>query len=82
MPGSIIVHNAAPVPISVFVSKYTNSKGSDIWFTVPADTRESWERDGWELVAFKNTDDTHRAGVYVRVDSTVTFYTFKDITVS
>ncbi|KAI8976696.1 hypothetical protein BD414DRAFT_496269 [Trametes punicea] len=81
--GSIIVHNATSVPISAFVSKYTNeSKGSDDWFTVAAHSRESWERDGWELVAFKNDDDTDRAGVYVRVDSTVTFYSLQDIVVS
>ncbi|KAI9067843.1 hypothetical protein FKP32DRAFT_216858 [Trametes sanguinea] len=78
--GSIIVDNASSSAIFVFVSSYGG--GDDSWFSVPADTRESWSRDTWELVAFKNSDDTIRAGVYVDVDSVVTFYSFTDITVS
>ncbi|KAI8969778.1 hypothetical protein BD414DRAFT_502618 [Trametes punicea] len=80
--GSIIVSNASSSPITVFVSKYSNSSGDDSWFTVPANTRESWDRNGWELVAFKNANDTDRAGVYVRVESTVTFHSLSNITVS
>ncbi|KAI8969780.1 hypothetical protein BD414DRAFT_255671 [Trametes punicea] len=80
--GSIIVANATSSTITVFVSKYSNSNGDDSWFNVPANTRESWDRNGWELVAFKNTNDTDRAGVYVRVESTVTFHSLSNITVS
>ncbi|KAI8993817.1 hypothetical protein BD414DRAFT_264299 [Trametes punicea] len=80
--GSIVIHNATSSPISVSVSAYTNSKGNDSWFTGPAHKRDSWERDGWELVAFKNADDTDRAGVYVPVDSILTFHGLKNIVVS
>ncbi|KAI9067848.1 hypothetical protein FKP32DRAFT_1588204 [Trametes sanguinea] len=80
--GSIIVNNATGSTITVFVSKYSNSGGDDSWFNVPANTRESWSRNGWELVAFKNSNDTTRAGVYVSVESTVTFHSFSNITVS
>ncbi|OSD01514.1 hypothetical protein PYCCODRAFT_1369433 [Trametes coccinea BRFM310] len=71
--GSIIVINNSGSPISVFVSKYSNSDGSDAWFTLQPGGRDSWSRKGWELVAFKNANDTNRTGVYVPADSTVTF---------
>ena len=64
------------------VSKSTNtSNGSDLWYDINS-TAQSWARGtGWELVAFKNAHDTTRAGVYVRVDSTVTFNDFNNIVV-
>ncbi|KAL7277298.1 hypothetical protein ACG7TL_009154 [Trametes sanguinea] len=71
--GSIIVINNSGSPISVFVSKYSNSDGSDAWFTLQPGGRDSWSRKGWELVAFKNAKDSNRTGVYVPADSTVTF---------
>ncbi|KAI0373548.1 hypothetical protein BV20DRAFT_743668 [Pilatotrama ljubarskyi] len=77
---SIIIVNGSSSTLHVFVSKYTNSNGSDAWFTVDAGKRESWSRSGWELVAFKNADDTKRAGVYVPVNSTVTYRSLGDIT--
>ncbi|CDO70369.1 hypothetical protein BN946_scf184999.g9 [Trametes cinnabarina] len=80
--GSIIVNNATGSTITVFVSKYSNSGGDDSWFNVPANSRESWSRNGWELVAFKNSNDTTRAGVYVPVESTVTFHSFSNISVA
>lgn len=79
--GSIIVINASGEDISSFVSKYTYSDGDDNWFKVTAASRDSWSRKGWELVAFKNGNDTKRAGVYVPVNSVVTFHSFTNITV-
>lgn len=80
MTGSIIIHNASSGPCHVFVSKYSNSSGSDDWFILQAGQSDSWARNNWELVAFKNGDDTDRGGVYVRVDSTVTYHGVHNIT--
>ncbi|KAI0737933.1 hypothetical protein C8Q80DRAFT_283812 [Daedaleopsis nitida] len=77
--GSIIVVNASSQTVSCFVSKYSNSGGDDSWFTLSPGQRDSWGRNGWELVAFKNAGDTNRGGVYTRVDSTVTFHDFNNI---
>ena len=82
MTGSIVVINNSFTPCHVFVSKYTNKSASDDWYTIPVAQRESWQRNGWELVAFKNDADTERAGKYVRVDSTVTFTSLGNIEVS
>lgn len=71
--GSIIVSNLSDEPCHVFVSKYSRPSASDDWFTIPPHSRESWERAGWELVAFKNANDTDLSGVYVRVNSTVSY---------
>ncbi|KAI0763086.1 hypothetical protein BD413DRAFT_484570 [Trametes elegans] len=80
--GSIIVVNASSSPLHVFVSKYNG--GNDDWFTVQPNARDSWSRKsgGWEVVAFKNSDDTDRAGRYVRVDSTVTYRSLSNISVN
>ncbi|KAI9067858.1 hypothetical protein FKP32DRAFT_1562880 [Trametes sanguinea] len=80
--GSIIVINSSGSTVAAFVSKYSNSGGDDGWFNLAAGGRDSWGRNGWELVAFKDSNDTTRAGVYVKVDSTVTFYSFSNIVVS
>ena len=80
--GSIIVINNSTEACHVFVSKYSNKSASDDWFQVPPGQRESWQRNGWELVAFKNDGDTNRAGRYVRADTTVTFDGLGNITVS
>ncbi|KAH9855363.1 hypothetical protein C2E23DRAFT_619483 [Lenzites betulinus] len=73
MTGSIIVINNTSSPITLFVSKYSRPSANDNWFTLAPGARDSWARDGWELVAFKNGNDTDRGGVYVKVNSTVTF---------
>ncbi|KAI0356075.1 hypothetical protein OH77DRAFT_1401902 [Trametes cingulata] len=80
MAGSIIAVNETNEPMHVFVSTYSNDDGDDSWYTVGANRRESWDRDGWELVAFKNQDDSWRAGVYVPANSTVTYRGLDDIT--
>lgn len=71
--GSIIVVNNTNEPCHVFVSKYSRSSASDDWFTLQPHTRDSWERAGWEIVAFKNGNDTDRAGIYVPTNTTVTY---------
>ena len=79
--GAITIINNSSHPIQAFVSKYSNSDGSDKWFTLAPRTRDTWSRKSWELVAFKNPNDSQRAGVYVRVNSTVTFKSFENIAV-
>lgn len=79
--GSIIVINASREDVYCFVTRFNG--GSDEWFKVRAGYRDSWgRRNGWELVAFTDADDTTRAGVYVRVNSIVTFRSFCEITVA
>ena len=80
--GAIIVVNNSPAAIHVFVSKYSNSNGSDEWYTIAAGKRDSWARSGWELVAFKNANDTDRAGKYVPVNSEVVFTDLAHVTVN
>ncbi|KAI0356081.1 hypothetical protein OH77DRAFT_1520632 [Trametes cingulata] len=80
MAGSIIVINESCGPMHVFVSKYSNKNGGDAWYTIEAGERDSWSRPGWEVVAFKDANDTHRAGVYVPTNSTVTYRGLNDIT--
>ncbi|KAI0676446.1 hypothetical protein C8Q78DRAFT_1073251 [Trametes maxima] len=79
--SNIIVINNSSSAISVFVSKYSNSNGDDSWFTISPGARDSWNRAGWELVAFKNANDTNRAGVYVPTNAVVTFHDFVHISV-
>ena len=80
--GAIIVVNNSSAAIHVFVSKYSNSNGSDEWYTIAAGKRDSWARSGWELVAFKNANDTDRAGKYVPVNSEVVFTDLAHIAVN
>ncbi|KAI0711015.1 hypothetical protein C8T65DRAFT_187148 [Cerioporus squamosus] len=80
--GAIIIVNNSSSAVSVFVSKYSNSSGSDDWFSLGPGKSDSWTRNGWELVAFKNANDTDRAGRYVRQDAKVTYHDLANITVS
>ncbi|KAI0666530.1 hypothetical protein C8Q78DRAFT_983646 [Trametes maxima] len=82
MVSGIIVVNKSSAPISVFVSKYSNSKGDDAWFTLGPGASDTWGRSGWELVAFKNHDDSDRAGVYVHANHAVTFNSLHSITIA
>ncbi|KAI0707679.1 hypothetical protein C8Q76DRAFT_745891 [Earliella scabrosa] len=79
--GSIIIINKSSSAVSAFVSKWTNSNGDESWFNLPAGHRDSWSRNGWECVGFKNTGDSKRDGKYVPVDSTVVFHDFGRIEV-
>ncbi len=59
--------NASGEDVYCFVTRFNG--GSDELFKVRAGYRDSWgRRNGWELVAFTDADDTTRAGVYVRVN--------------
>ncbi|KAL0565981.1 hypothetical protein V5O48_016034 [Marasmius crinis-equi] len=82
MAGSIIVRNMSNQDINVFVSKYSNKSGDDNWFALKAGASDSWDRSGWELVAFKNGNDSQRAGVYIQANKSVTFRSFQDIRVN
>ncbi|KAF8957527.1 hypothetical protein BDZ97DRAFT_1846030 [Flammula alnicola] len=68
--------------IKAFVSKYTKD-GNDNWFLVPSSFSDSstshWDRNGWELVAFKDQATGTQRGWYIdctgqTVD--ITFYGF------
>ncbi|KAI0676445.1 hypothetical protein C8Q78DRAFT_1073250 [Trametes maxima] len=74
--SNIIVINKSSSAVSAFVSKYSNSDGDDSWFNLAPGARDSWNRAGWELVAFKNANDSNRAGVYVPSNAVVTFNDF------
>ncbi|KAI0356070.1 hypothetical protein OH77DRAFT_1401835 [Trametes cingulata] len=80
MTGSIIVVNESSGPMHVFVPKDSNKHGHDEWYTIGAGGGNVWMREGWELAAFKNADDTQRAGVYVPTDTTITYRGLNDIT--
>jgi len=68
--------------VHCFVSKYTG--GDDSWFPMAAGRIEVWNRNGWELVAFRNPNNNdQRGGVYVdfRTVRQVDFYDYGDIRV-
>jgi hypothetical protein len=80
MPSTILINKSGEA-VQAFVSKYTNSNGDDKWFDLGANGgRDSWSREGWEAVGFKNKDDTRRAGIYVPKGAVVIFRSFDNIT--
>lgn len=82
MTTPIIVINDSGSPVMVLVSKINDGKGSSDWYTLAKESRDQWSRPGWEVVAFKNEDDSNRVGVYVKPGSIVTFKGFKEDIVS
>ncbi|KAJ3490771.1 hypothetical protein NLI96_g1183 [Meripilus lineatus] len=72
---SILVRNKSNHDIQCFCSKYSNNDGSEAWFNLRPDY-ERWNRNGWDLVAFKNSGDTQRAGVYINARGKTTYITF------
>lgn len=63
-PEEFLVNNFSGKAVSCCIS--TTSGGNGAWFKLAAgDEKDSWKRNGWETVAFKNEDDTERKGVYV-----------------
>ncbi|KAH6897812.1 hypothetical protein BKA70DRAFT_1116107 [Coprinopsis sp. MPI-PUGE-AT-0042] len=66
--------------IEVFVSKYSNSNGSDEWYKVAPDftsrSADTWNRTGWEVVVFKDPSTGKRRGWYLKGEGTLqlTFY--------
>ncbi|KAK6338423.1 hypothetical protein TWF730_002485 [Orbilia blumenaviensis] len=84
MTGFIRVANNSSGVIHVFVSKYNG--GDDGWFKLDPGESDNWSRKegaggGWEVVGFRNTDDTNRSGRYVRVNTSIIFRGFDDIEV-
>ncbi|KAI0670321.1 hypothetical protein C8Q78DRAFT_1079298 [Trametes maxima] len=79
--ATIIVSNKSSSSITLFVSKFSNPTGSDRWYTLAPGRSDSWDRSGWELVAFKNSNDTHRAGVYIHTNQEVAFFNMDHIIV-
>ncbi|KAH9855359.1 hypothetical protein C2E23DRAFT_815495 [Lenzites betulinus] len=80
--GGILVVNASSKPVQVFVSKYTNKDGTDAWYPLAPGGRDTWVRSGYEVVGFKIDSDADQGGVYVKVNSQVTFHSLTNITVS
>ena len=83
MGGKVVVINKTDRIIHCFVSKYSASSGDDAWFDVNPSAAEHWTRTWWELVAFKDSSDSTRSAVYVKIDHnrTIEFYSFDDIRV-
>ena len=80
--SSIIVQNLSPNDIYCFVSKYSHEEADDSWFKLAANGgTSSWSRSSWELVAFKNLNDSTRAGVYIQTNKKVIFSDFNNIRV-
>ena len=78
--GNYIYINKEGSPrIQAFVSKYSNPSGSEEWYNVPSEWNESG-RSCWELVAFRNKEDTHREGAYVYSTNATVNITIKSIT--
>lgn len=79
--GSMQIQNKSNCRVVCFVSTYSNKDGSDAWYTISSQSGDTWIRMGWELVAFKDEDDTRRAGVYAPVNSRIIFHSFDNIVV-
>jgi len=62
--GAFVIYNQTDQPLRVFVSKYTNNKGSDAWYTLNPGKNENWKRSGWEFIAIE-FDDKDRKGFYL-----------------
>jgi hypothetical protein len=78
----ICIKNETSHPFQAFVSKYSNSNGSDAWYNVPNEWNDSgkWSRGYWELVAIRNNEDTHRNGAYVSAKNQTVYITIKGVT--
>ncbi|KAK6499368.1 hypothetical protein TWF506_003996 [Arthrobotrys conoides] len=80
MTAFIRISNNSSFAVRVFVSKYNG--GNDDWFTLQPGASDNWSRKGgWELVAFRDGDDTTREGRYVQVNTSIIFKGFGDIEV-
>ena len=83
----ISVTNRSKEKVWVFVSKYTKGDGSDAWYELEPGKSEQWLRaggnggKGWELVAFKNHNDSWRAGEYVHVGYHVSFHNWDQVVI-
>ncbi|KNE60790.1 hypothetical protein AMAG_06147 [Allomyces macrogynus ATCC 38327] len=69
----ISVLNYSSVPVQVYVTKYSNDRGSDEWFQLGTQTSDSWARPGWEMVVVKSPLGEARTGAYARAGDLVVF---------
>ncbi|KAJ3512755.1 hypothetical protein NLJ89_g3344 [Agrocybe chaxingu] len=80
MTGFNIRNQSNVANLQVFVSKYTNENGSDKWYQVPNDFASAaqyhWNRNGWELVAFKDLETGVRRGWYLNCGNDTVAITF------
>ena len=83
MAGRVVVFNKSNSIVHCFVSKYSRDSGDDEWFEINPMATEDWSRKWWELVAFKNSSDSTRGAVYVKIDHEriIEFHSFDDIRV-
>ncbi|KAF3280559.1 hypothetical protein TWF970_002773 [Orbilia oligospora] len=78
MTGFIRVSNNSSFAVRVFVSKYNG--GNDDWFTLQPGGSDNWSRKGgWEVVVFRDGDDTNRVGRYVRANTSLVFNGFDSV---
>ncbi|KAF9551421.1 hypothetical protein CPC08DRAFT_823175 [Agrocybe pediades] len=60
------VTNGSQSTIEVFISKYTNKDhGSDAWYTLQDGASDTWNRNGYEILAFKDPKTGDRRGWYL-----------------
>ncbi|KAF9265362.1 hypothetical protein L218DRAFT_957553 [Marasmius fiardii PR-910] len=83
-PGYVYIRNESCETIKAFVTKLSRDSGSDRWYFVPASfndaTLSRWNRTGhgWELISFKDANNTNRrVGFYVEVGDVTTYVTFR-----
>ncbi|KDR77875.1 hypothetical protein GALMADRAFT_244842 [Galerina marginata CBS 339.88] len=79
--GFSIRNQSTVQDLEVMVSAYTKA-GNDKWFLVPYDFNHgtsNWDRDGWELIAFRDPATHDRRGWYIDCKAytvELTFYGF------
>ncbi|KAJ3490805.1 hypothetical protein NLI96_g1168 [Meripilus lineatus] len=70
------IRNTSDHAIKCFVSSYNG--GSDEWYDLSSSYKgDSWKRNGWEVVAFKNENDTRRVGFYLNTRDKTTYIVFR-----
>jgi hypothetical protein len=76
----VTIKNKSGSNINAFVTTWSGG-GFDAWYPLHPGEEDTWKRNsnGWDLVAFKDDGDTHRAGVYVKLPKTIVFNAFNDI---
>jgi hypothetical protein len=85
MPGFHVRNRSNVHRIEVFVSSWSNDRGSDSWFNVVNNFSddggfEKWNRTGWEVVVIKDPDTGRRRGWYLNCENAIlelTFYAFE-----
>ena len=63
---SIRIEAQSTQHFQAFVTKFSNSQGSDDWFPIPSSFNAdgTWHRGFWDFVAIRNESDTDRRGFY------------------